>query len=113
MTTDTASRPAQNASPRHEPPASIRATGIVIVLTVAIAIVALAFALPAANTAPRDVPIGAAGPQAAGGQIEAILDKQAPDAFELTYYPGEGAARRDPQPRRLRRNRVRPRGRTC
>ncbi|ULE34331.1 ABC transporter permease [Mycobacterium sp. IDR2000157661] len=93
MTTDTASRPAQNASPRHEPPASIRATGIVIVLTVAIAIVALAFALPAANTAPRDVPIGAAGPQAAGGQIEAILDKQAPDAFELTYYPGEGALR--------------------
>jgi hypothetical protein len=91
MTTDTAPRPAHHASPAHEPPAAIRATGIVVVLTVVIAIVALAFALPAANTAPHHVPIGAAGPQAASGQVAAIMDKQAPGAFEFTYYPGADA----------------------
>lgn len=93
MTTDTAPRPSHHGSPAHEPPAAIRATGIVVVLTVAIAIVALAFALPAVNTAPHDVPIGAAGPQAASGQVAAIMDQRAPGAFEFTYYPGEDALR--------------------
>ena len=85
--------PNQHASLRHEPPAAIRATGIVVVLTVVLAIVALAFALPAVHTAPHDVPIGAAGPQAAGGQLEAMLQQQAPGAFAVTYYPGEAALR--------------------
>ena len=62
-------------------------------LTVALALVAIAFALPAARTAPHDVPIGAAGPQAASGQVAAILEKQAPGAFAITYYPGEAALR--------------------
>jgi hypothetical protein len=77
----------------HAPPAALRATGVVVALAVALAIVAIAFALPAARTAPRDVPIGAAGPQAAGGQVAALLDKQAPGAFAVTYYPGEQALR--------------------
>ncbi|SEH50935.1 hypothetical protein SAMN04489835_0717 [Mycolicibacterium rutilum] len=93
MTTDTASRPTHHGSPVHEPPAAIRATAVVVVLTVALAIVALAFALPAARTAPHNVPIGAAGPQAAGGQLTAMLEQQAPGAFTVTYYPGEGALR--------------------
>ncbi|MGV0643584.1 ABC transporter permease [Mycolicibacterium sp. XJ879] len=80
-------------TPSHEPSAAIRATGIVLVLTVVVAIVALAFALPAVHTAPRDVPIGAAGPQAAAGQVEALLQQQAPGAFAVTYYPGEAALR--------------------
>ena len=77
----------------HEPPAAIRATGIVAVLTVALALVAIAFALPAARTAPHAVPIGAAGPQSASGQVAATLEKQAPGAFAITYYPGEAALR--------------------
>jgi hypothetical protein len=77
----------------HEPPAAIRATGVIVVLTVVLAIFAIAFALPAARSAPHDVPIGAAGPQAASGQVAAILDKQAPGAFAITYYPGEEALR--------------------
>lgn len=81
------------APPTHQPPAAIRATGIVVVLTVVLAIVALAFALPAVNTAPHNVPIGAAGPQAASGQVEAILTQRAPGAFDITYYPGEAALR--------------------
>jgi hypothetical protein len=93
MTTDIAPRHTHHAPPAHEPSAAIRATGIVVALTAVLAIVAIAFALPAARTAPRDVPIGAAGPQAASGQVAAILDKQAPGAFAVTYYPGEDALR--------------------
>ncbi|OBG17657.1 hypothetical protein A5765_06000 [Mycolicibacterium celeriflavum] len=93
MTTETAARPNHQASGGHEPPAAIRATGVVVVLTVVIAIVALAFALPAARTAPHDVPIGAAGPQAASGQVAATMERQAPGAFVFTYYPGAEALR--------------------
>lgn len=93
MTTDTVPRHTHHSSPAHEPPAALRATGIVVALTVVLAIVAIAFALPAARTAPHDVPIGAAGPQAASGQVAAILEQQAPDAFAITYYPGEAALR--------------------
>lgn len=93
MTTATIPRHSSHSVPAHEPPAAVRATGIVLVLTVALALVAIAFALPAARTAPHDVPIGAAGPQAASGQIAAMMDKQAPGAFEFTYYPGEQALR--------------------
>jgi hypothetical protein len=92
MVTDTAHRHT-HAVPAHEPPAAIRATGIIAVLTVAIALVAIAFALPAARTAPHAVPIGAAGPQSASGQVATTLENQAPGAFAITYYPGEAALR--------------------
>jgi hypothetical protein len=82
-----------HAIPAHEPPAAIRASGIIAVLTVALALVAVAFALPAARTAPHGVPIGIAGPQAASGHIAATLEEQAPGAFAVTYYPGEAALR--------------------
>jgi hypothetical protein len=82
-----------HAAPGHEPPAAIRATGIVVALTTALAILAIAFALPAARSKPHDIPIGAAGPQAAGGQVADILEQHAPGAFALTYYPGEAALR--------------------
>ena len=49
--------------------------GSSLVLTVAIAVVAIAFALPAARSKPHDVPIGAAGPQAASGQVADILEQ--------------------------------------
>jgi len=77
----------------HEPPAAIRATAIVVALTTALAILAIAFALPAARSKPHDIPIGAAGPQAASGQVADILEQHAPGAFALTYYPGEAALR--------------------
>src|SRR5258705_11210875 len=82
-----------HASPVDEPPAAIRATGIIVVLTVALAILAIGFALPAARSKPHDVPIGAAGPQAAGGQVADMLEQHAPGAFAITYYPGEAALR--------------------
>ncbi|MEZ0340357.1 ABC transporter permease [Mycobacterium sp. pV006] len=70
-----------------------RAAALVGVLTVLIALVAIAFALPAARSGPHDVPVGAAGPQAAGGQIAQMLEHQAPGAFEVSYFPGEDALR--------------------
>ncbi len=83
----------RHAAPEHAPPATLRAMGIVSALTVAIAIVAIAFALPASRSKPHNVPIGAAGPQAATSQIAERLEQQAPGAFKLTYYPGEAALR--------------------
>ncbi|WP_123027995.1 ABC transporter permease [Mycolicibacterium stellerae] len=93
MTTQSLPRPTHHAAQAHEPPAALRATGIVAVLVVVIAIVAIAFALPAARSKPHDVPIGAAGPQAASGQVAEILEHNAPGAFAITYYPGEAALR--------------------
>src|SRR6478672_1462757 len=86
-------RHTHHASPVHEPPAAIRATGIIVVITVVLAILAIAFALPAARSKPHDIPIGAAGPQAASGQIADMLEQHAPGAFAITYYPGEAALR--------------------
>jgi hypothetical protein len=81
-------------TPTHrEPPPAARAAGIVVALTAVVAIVALAFALPAAKSGPHDVPIGVAGPQAANGQVAAMLDERAPGAFAVTYYPGVDALR--------------------
>ncbi len=93
MTTQSLSSPSHHAAPAHQPPAALRATGVVGVLAVVIAIVAIAFALPAARSKPHDVPIGAAGPQAASGQVADILEHNAPGAFDITYYPGEAALR--------------------
>jgi hypothetical protein len=93
MTTDSLPRHAHHAAPVHEPPAAIRATGIVVVLTVVLATLAIAFALPAARSKPHDVPIGAAGPQVASGQVADTLEQHAPGAFAITYYPGEAALR--------------------
>ncbi len=93
MTTESLHRHTHHAAPVHEPPAALRATGIVAILVVAIAIVAIAFALPAARSKPHDVPIGAAGPQAASGQVADMLERNAPGAFDITYYPGEAALR--------------------
>ena len=93
MTTQSLPKHTHHATPTHQRPAAIRATGIVLALAAVIAIVAIAFALPAARSAPHDVPIGAAGPQAASGQVADILEHNAPGAFELTHYPGEATLR--------------------
>ena len=93
MTTESLPSHTHHAAPAHEPPAALRAAGIVAVLAVVIAIVAIAFALPAARSKPHGIPIGAAGPQAASGLVADMLEQKAPGAFEITYYPGEAALR--------------------
>lgn len=79
-------------------------------VTIAIVIFAIAFALPATRAKPVDVPIGVAGPQAATSQVAERLEQQAPGAFAVTYYPGEQALRGAILDRNVRRHRVRPEG---
>ncbi|WP_106399159.1 hypothetical protein [Actinocorallia populi] len=57
------------------------------------ALMVLAFAWPSANTAPRDVPLGVAGPAAAVTQLTQRLEQAQPGAFEVRTYADEAAAR--------------------
>jgi hypothetical protein len=86
-------RHTHHGEPSHEPPAAARAAGIVVALTLAIAILAIAFALPAVESAPRDVPIGVAGPAAVTTQITDQIGRAVPGAFAVTVYSSEGALR--------------------
>jgi len=93
MITAVEPRHTRHASSGHGPPDVVRATLLALALTLALAVIVVAFGLPASRTAPHDVPIGVAGPQAAGGPIAPMLEQQAPGAFAITFYPGEEALR--------------------
>ncbi|MEU9167988.1 ABC transporter permease [Streptomyces sp. NPDC048420] len=70
-----------------------RRTLAVVVLVPLLAALALwAFAWPAARTAPRDLPLGVAGPAAATAQVEKRLQEHE-GAFEIHRYADEAAAR--------------------
>jgi hypothetical protein len=92
MTTDALPH-TRHAHVTHGPSAAVQATGIVVVLTVIIAIVAIAFALPAARSKPHDVPLGVAGPRAATGQVADQLEHNVPGAFAVTTYDDDAALR--------------------
>jgi hypothetical protein len=73
--------------------AAVRKTAAVVLLVPLLAALALwAFAWPAVRTAPRDLPLGVAGPAAATAQVEQRLARQ-DGAFEIHRYPDEAAAR--------------------
>ncbi|WP_454198342.1 hypothetical protein [Nocardia sp. Marseille-Q1738] len=55
------------------------------------ALMLIAFAWPAANIAPRDVPLAVTGPQA--GMVSGKLAEHSPDAFEIITSADEAAAR--------------------
>ncbi|EJZ04434.1 hypothetical protein MVAC_28943, partial [Mycolicibacterium vaccae ATCC 25954] len=76
---------------RSELSAPARAAGIVVAVTVVLAILTLAFALPAVHTGPRDVPIGVAGTADAAARLTGMLDQNAPGAFAVTAYPDRAA----------------------
>ncbi len=80
--------PSAPEQPRHHtpPPAAV-----VLVLTALLAIVLTAFALPAINSAPHDVPIGVAGPPQAAAGVEQALASRAPGAWAVTTYADEAA----------------------
>ena len=94
MNVEAPPRHTQHGQQSHEPPAAARAAGIVVALTLAIAILAVAFALPAVESAPRDVPIGVAGPAAVTTQISDQIGQATPGAFAVTMYSSEDALRR-------------------
>ncbi|WP_028808601.1 membrane protein [Streptomyces canus] len=69
-----------------------RMIAVVVLVPLLAALALWAFAWPAARTAPRDLPLGVAGPPAATAQVEQGL-RQHKGAFELHRYTDEGAAR--------------------
>ncbi|MGP4006784.1 ABC transporter permease [Streptomyces sp. 4N124] len=74
-------------------PSHTRRLIAILVLVPVIAALALwAFAWPAARTAPRDLPLGVAGPAAATTQVEERLAQQE-GAFDVHRYADEAAAR--------------------
>ncbi|MFG3509580.1 ABC transporter permease [Streptomyces sp. NPDC047821] len=76
------------------PASPTRRTAAVAVLVPLIAALALwAFAWPAARVAPRDLPIGVAGPPAATAQLQERLAQRGEGAFDVHRYEDEAAAR--------------------
>ncbi|WP_405641607.1 ABC transporter permease [Streptomyces sp. NBC_00019] len=69
-----------------------RMIAVALLVPVIAALALWAFAWPAARTAPRDLPLGVAGPAAATAQVEKQL-AQHDGAFELHHYKDEAAAR--------------------
>ncbi|MFJ2927163.1 ABC transporter permease [Streptomyces massasporeus] len=65
---------------------------VVVLVPVLAALALWAFAWPASRIAPRDLPLGVAGPPAAAAQVERQLD-QHEGAFEIHRYADEAAAR--------------------
>ncbi|HEY9375109.1 ABC transporter permease [Streptomyces sp.] len=75
------------------PATTTRRTVAVLVLIPVVAALALwAFAWPTARLAPRDLPVGVAGPAAATAQLEQSLARHE-GAFEVHRYANAGAAR--------------------
>ncbi|MFC0039036.1 hypothetical protein [Actinomadura rayongensis] len=69
----------------------VRAVGVGLLGAVLQIVMVIAFAWPAARTAPRDVPLVAAGPGAAA--VAQRLERERPGAFDVTTVRDEAAAR--------------------
>ncbi|WP_309096758.1 ABC transporter permease [Streptomyces sp.] len=69
-----------------------RLLAVIVLVPVLAALALWAFAWPAARTAPRDLPLGVAGPPAAADRMERQLAGHE-GAFEIHRYTGEAAAR--------------------
>lgn len=76
--------------PRRPPTAAV-VLALPLVLTAAVAVVLLAFGLPAVKGAPHHLPIGIAGPVAATTQLRTGLEQREPGAFAITSYADDGA----------------------
>lgn len=87
------SDPTATRAPAPAPPAHGRKVIAVVLLVPLLAALALwAFAWPATRTAPRDLPLGVAGPAAATAPLDRQLRAQ-DGAFEVRHYADEAAAR--------------------
>ncbi|MDL5200173.1 ABC transporter permease [Streptomyces sp. ALI-76-A] len=70
-----------------------RGLAATVLIPVLAALALWAFAWPAARTAPRELPLGVAGPAGAVAQVEQRLERRE-GAFEIHRYADEAAARR-------------------
>ncbi|MBC9729071.1 ABC transporter permease [Streptomyces sp. TRM68367] len=85
--------PATTASATPARPPARHLVAVVLLVPLLAVLALCAFAWPAARTAPRDLPLGVAGPTAATAQVEQRLE-QREGAFEIHHY-ADGAAARD------------------
>lgn len=83
--------PAQ-ASPAPRPSSAPRTVAVVVLVPLIASLALWAFAWPAARTAPRDLPVGVAGPPAAAARAGHQLERRQ-GAFEVHRYRDEAAAR--------------------
>ncbi|MEV8022305.1 ABC transporter permease [Streptomyces sp. NPDC086554] len=74
------------------PPQGRRVVTVALLVSALVALALWAFAWPAARTAPRDLPLGVAGPAAATAPVESQL-KEREGAFDIHRYADEAAAR--------------------
>ena len=75
------------ATPTTSSPRTL--VGIVVGLTVMVALMLLAFAAPALNSGPKDLPLAVSGPEHTISKVTAALDEQAPGTFDVTTYATE------------------------
>lgn len=91
--TDPADSPSSPVAAVSSPTAWARAVGIGIGLAMLIGVLVTAFAWPATESAPRDVPIAAVASAEATAQLEEQLATAVPGGFELRPVPDIEAAR--------------------
>lgn len=93
-TSTTATTTASTGTPARRERDSLRhVLGPVIGLTLLLTLLVTAFALPAIKAAPRDLPIGVAGPAAATGQVSQLLQSKQPGAFAVSSFADEASLR--------------------
>ncbi|OQD54046.1 hypothetical protein BM536_018210 [Streptomyces phaeoluteigriseus] len=80
------------SAPGPTSPPARRVIAVVVLVPLLAGLALWAFAWPAARTAPRDLPLGVAGPPAATAGIEERLSRQE-GAFEIHRYADAAAAR--------------------
>jgi hypothetical protein len=90
---DTETEAAAAAAPAGGGGAKPPVLAVLLIVPALLALALWAFAWPAARTAPRDLPLGVAGPAAATAPLKAQLSKDK-GAFEMHSYPTEAAARK-------------------
>ncbi|MFI6934196.1 ABC transporter permease [Streptomyces sp. NPDC050287] len=85
---------APSATPTRPAPRTptLRTIALIVLVPLLAALALWAFAWPNARTAPRDLPLGVAGPATATAQLEKQL-RQHEGAFEIHRYDDEAAAR--------------------
>ncbi|MEU7581239.1 ABC transporter permease [Streptomyces sp. NPDC041068] len=78
--------------PVGAPPQGPRMVMVAVMVPLLVTLALWAFAWPAARTAPRDLPLGVAGPTAAAGSMARQLERRE-GAFEIHRYADEAEAR--------------------
>ena len=77
----------------HGPSDPAKLAAVVLGLTAVIALMLLAFALPAVNSGPHDLRLGVAGPDAAVTRVDNALAAGHPGAFVTERFPDADAVR--------------------